>query len=64
VKKNAGPIKATMILGRCGCPHPFQDTKYGLGIRQHTISGKPGKPNPYRCTVCEREKDSIVQKDI
>jgi hypothetical protein len=40
-----------MIL-KCTCKHPFQDAKYGEGMRLHTASKKDGEPP--RCTVCKR----------
>ncbi len=60
MSKKDEPIKATMVLGRCGCRHEFQDARYGIGMRQHTI-GKSTKTPPYRCTVCGREKHEIVR---
>jgi len=32
------------------CVSPFQDARYGQGMRLHTESGK--YPGRYRCTVC------------
>lgn len=41
----------TIIL-KCGCKHPFQDTKYGVGNRVHNVGGSKGSPNKVSCTVC------------
>jgi hypothetical protein len=32
---------------RCSCVHPFQDKRYGKGIRVHNKTDKA-----FRCTVC------------
>lgn len=39
---------------RCDCYHPFQDSRYGKGVRVHN----PMQSNlfKWRCTVCGKEK--------
>lgn len=43
----------------CSCKHEFQDKTYGVGKRlMNHAPQKGGKPNRYRCTVCQKEHDS------
>lgn len=37
----------------CGCPHEYQDKKYGQGKRVHNLAVKK---LVYRCTVCKTER--------
>jgi hypothetical protein len=37
------------MIKSCTCKHEFQDSLYGKGMRQHTLSLKEKTP---RCTVC------------
>ena len=46
-----------MIL-KCVCTHEFQDSKYGKGMRVHTNTMKTPLGKVFRCTVCERERNS------
>ena len=36
----------------CGCHHPFQDSRYGLGRRLHNQMKDPAR---WRCTGCGTE---------
>lgn len=40
---------------RCDCHHPFQDSRYGKGVRVHN----PIRSNrlKWRCTVCGKDKE-------
>jgi len=46
-----------MVLAKCKCKHAFQDEKYGLGMRVHTIADKQSTSGQKkgRCTVCGEE---------
>lgn len=44
----------------CNCNHEFQDSRYGLGLRVHTVGGKANSPT-FRCTVCGKEKGIEVR---
>jgi hypothetical protein len=39
------------VLAPCSCSHPFQDARYGKGIRVMTKGGTTGAPK-MSCTVC------------
>lgn len=45
-------IKRGTKIIRCTCYHPFQDEKYGKGLRVHNRRKKDGKEGGWRCTVC------------
>ena len=47
-----------MVLAKCKCKHAFQDEKYGLGMRVHTIADKQSTSGQKkgRCTVCGEER--------
>ena len=59
--KKGEPMKATMVVARCGCQHEYQDARYGPGMRQHTIGGTSVASPLYRCTVCGREKTEVIR---
>lgn len=40
-----------VVIAPCVCKHPYQDKKYGTGLRVHNL-GKKTK----NCTVCGKEK--------
>ena len=46
-----------MVLAKCKCKHAFQDEKYGLSMRVHTIADKQSTSGQKkgRCTVCGEE---------
>lgn len=44
--------ETTKIL-KCFCEHPYQDAKYGKGMRVHNKKGKTVGADKYVCTVCE-----------
>lgn len=41
---------------KCSCVHPYQDAKYGVGMRVHNPYSEG-----YRCTVCSSQK--VKKKD-
>lgn len=43
--------KTGAVVKSCTCVHPYQDEKYGKGMRVHTIAIK--KNPPLECTVCK-----------
>jgi hypothetical protein len=44
-------------LAKCDCKHPYQDAKYGPGIRVHTpMAGSKETSKMGRCTVCSKER--------
>jgi hypothetical protein len=45
----------------CVCVSKFQDATYGAGRRLHNAMKADGK---FRCTVCEREKDTGERKPV
>lgn len=54
-----------MVLAACDCKHPFQDEKYGQGVRVHNLmnGGKADAATGLargRCTVCGKER--VVKK--
>lgn len=43
------------MIRQCTCRHPFQDQKYGGGMRvQNQMAGVKGAPARYRCSVCAK----------
>lgn len=51
-----------MVLVKCDCKNPFQDEKYGYGVRVHNLcnGGKMEATSGVqqaRCTVCGKEKN-------
>lgn len=44
-------------LVKCNCKHPFQDSRYGAGMRVTTPANKEQASKRFvvRCTVCGRE---------
>ena len=42
-------------IKKCTCVHPFQDGRYGKGMRVFNKTIKV-KPDVYRCTVCKKER--------
>ena len=46
------------MIRPCTCRHPFQDQKYGTGLRVHNqMQVVKGAPAQYRCTVCGHETE-------
>lgn len=53
---NAYPDKRVF---KCTCAHPFQDQKYGVGLRYHTYA--TGK-RVFTCTVCGKTTPIVETK--
>lgn len=49
----AASIKDRPVCKRtpCSCDHPYQDRRYGKGVRIHNRT-----TDSYRCTVCGKKK--------
>jgi len=58
IQKDRDHTKAAPVKKKCvgGCTHPFQDERYGKGVRLMNPIASGGFPK-YRCTVCSREQD-------
>lgn len=42
----------TTVVKKCTCTHPYQDKKYGKGLR---VMNSNKKGDTFRCTVCKKE---------
>lgn len=40
----------------CSCQHPWQDKKYGLGMRVMNSAPSTKTAGKWRCTVCGRKQ--------
>ena len=40
----------------CSCRSPFQDERYGKGIRLHNRTARGMSNTEWRCTVCGKER--------
>lgn len=49
-----------MAIAKCRCSNPWQDDKYGTGMRVHNKINKPGVVNDYRCASCGISVRSIT----
>lgn len=52
-KGNSGHTVAQPKILRCNCKHPFQDSRYGDGMRVFN----PRTNKKFACTVCGRITD-------
>jgi hypothetical protein len=48
-------IPGKTLIGRCSCPHQFQDEQHGRGLRVFNVM-KVDTPQLMRCTVCGNTK--------
>lgn len=49
------PERVGTIKLPCICPNPYQDLRYGPGIRLHNLQNLKNRGS--RCTVCGRHND-------
>ena len=47
------------MLKKCTCKSEFQDRRYGVGMRLHTIA-KPGAIPQERCTICFSNDNTLA----
>lgn len=48
-----------MPLAKCDCKHPYQDARYGPGVRVHNLMNNAKADSTAkqgRCTVCGKER--------
>lgn len=52
-------MKHGVRILQCKCEHPYQDKRYGEGMRVFNYAPAKGqKPNRYRCSICGQEREA------
>lgn len=55
---------ATIAVTKCGCESPFQDERYGKGLRMHNLSIRAGDEKKLNhlatCTVCATQRQVLL----